>query len=118
MMLRFTKAQTAKLHRNWQAMQDARATGAAFDPEPVVKAFSPDASATWLIAAMDPDQHTGFGVCDLGLGFVEVGEIDMAELRALRGRLGLPVERDRWFRPDKSLWGYHRDGQVRGRLVT
>ena len=42
MMLRFTKAQTAKLHRNWQAMQDARATGAAFDPEPVVKAFTPD----------------------------------------------------------------------------
>lgn len=118
MTLRFTKAQTAKLLQNWQAMQDARETGAAFDPEPVVKAFTADASATWLIAAMDPDQRFAFGVCDLGLGFVETGEIDMAELRAIRGRLGLPVERDRWFRPDKSLRSYQRDGQVRGRLVT
>lgn len=114
----FTARELGRLNQGWMTLEAARRTGAAFDPTPVVKWFTPDASATWLVAAVDPEQRTAFGVCDLGLGFVEVGEIDMAELEALRGRLGLPVERDRWFRPDKSLWGYHRDGQARGRLVT
>jgi hypothetical protein len=39
-----------------------------------------------------------------GLGFVEIGDVDLTELRQLRGKLGLPVEIDRWFKPDQSLW--------------
>lgn len=114
----FTARQRDRLHRNWVALEQASRSGSSLDPMPVAKLFTPDAGATWLIAALSPDQSIAWGVVDLGLSFVETGEIDMLELRALRGRLGLPVERDRWFRPDKSLWGYQRDGQVIGRLVT
>ena len=30
---------------------------ADFDPAPVVKLFTPDAGATWLLTEIDPDDH-------------------------------------------------------------
>ena len=36
----------------------------------------------------------------LAVGFdAELGYFSLAELRRARGTLGLPIERDRWFRP-------------------
>jgi hypothetical protein len=42
----------------------------------------------------------------------------MAELRALRGPLGLPVERDEHFYADKRLSAYAEDARERRRIVT
>ena len=93
------------------------ATGEEIDPQPVVKLFTPDAGATWLLTELDPeDQDRAFGLCDLGLGSPELGYVSMSELAAVRGRLGLPVERDRHFRPDKSLSAYARDARAAGRI--
>jgi Protein of unknown function (DUF2958) len=37
------------------------------DPVPVVKLFTPDASATWLLTELDPDNPIlAFGLCCLG----------------------------------------------------
>ena len=45
-----------------------------FNPAPVVKLFTPDAGATWLLTEIDPDDHDhAFGLCDLGLGAPELG---------------------------------------------
>lgn len=118
MTFRLTKSQKTKLLRGWEGLQSARTDGAIFDPQPVVKLFTPDAGATWLLAAMSPDGTVGWGVADLGLGFVEVGDVDLTELRRLRGRLGLPVEIDRWFKPDRSTRTYQREGEAQGRLVA
>lgn len=118
MTFRLTKAQKTKLIGAWGRMDAARASGVTFDPLPVVKLFTPDASATWLLAAMSPNKTLAWGVADLGLGFVEIGEMNLDELRRLRGRLGLPVEIDRWFRPDRSLATYQREGQAAGRLTA
>jgi hypothetical protein len=39
---------------------------ADFDPLPVVKQFTPDAGATWLLTEIDPDDHdVATGLCDL-----------------------------------------------------
>lgn len=74
---------------------------------PVVKLFTPDAGATWLLTEIDPDDDDrAFGLCDLGQGFPELGYVSLAELRQVRGRLGLPVERDRFFEATKSLIDY------------
>jgi hypothetical protein len=36
------------------------------DPCPVVKLFTPDAAATWLLTEIDPDNRDiAFGLCDL-----------------------------------------------------
>ena len=89
-----------------------------FDPAPVVKLFTPDAGATWLLTEIDPDDHDhAFGLCDLGLGFPELGWVSLAEIAAVRGRLGLPVERDLHFQPQKRLSVYAREARSAGRIV-
>ncbi|EPD42366.1 MULTISPECIES: DUF2958 domain-containing protein [Delftia] len=90
-----------------------------FDPVPVVKLFTPDAGATWLLTEMDPDEHDHvFGLADLGLGTRELGWTSFSELASVRGRLGLPVERDLYFRAEKRLSAYSRDARLAGRIVV
>ena len=92
-----------------------------FDPAPVVKLFTPDAGATWLISELDPDDPEGeraFGLCDLGLGIPELGWVSLKELATVRGRLSLPVERDLYFRAEKRLTAYARDARLAGRIVV
>ena len=44
-----------------------RAAGLANDPLPVVRLFTPDAHATWLLTSLDPvDGDTAYGLIDLG----------------------------------------------------
>ncbi len=68
-------------------------------PEPVIKLFTPDAACTWFFSDYDPDSRMFFGLCDLGMGFPEMGYAHRDELEALRGGLGLPVERDLHWTP-------------------
>jgi len=59
-------------------------------PMPVVKLFTPDADATWLLGADRPpgDPDIAFGLCGLGMGLPELGCMRLSELAALRGMLG------------------------------
>jgi hypothetical protein len=94
-------------------------TDEGFDPSPVVKLFTPDADATWLLTEIDPDDEDHvFGLCDLGLGFPELGYVSLAELMTVRGRLGLPVERDLHFQADKAISAYAREARMAGRIVA
>ncbi len=90
-----------------------------FDPAPVVKLFTPDAGATWLLGAIDPeDGDLCFGLCDLGLGMPALGHVSLQDLATVRGRLGLPIERDLYFRAEKRLSTYARDARLAGRIVV
>lgn len=89
------------------------------DPAPVVKLFTPDAGATWLISECDlnePDRL--FGLCDLGLNHPELGYVSLAEIMEVRGQLGLPVERDLHFVADKPLSAYAEEARKHGRIVA
>jgi hypothetical protein len=91
----------------------------ANDHPPVVKLFTPDGAATWLISEVDPDDPDRlFGLCDLGLGFPELGYVSLAEIAALRGPLGLPVERDLYFIADQPLSVYADEAHAKGRIVA
>lgn len=104
----------ALLANGWRA-----AAGADIDPHPVVKLFTPDANATWLLTELDPGEpDLGFGLCDLGLGFPELGYVSLSELRALRGPLGLPVEADQGFVADRPLSNYAAVAQAAGRITA
>lgn len=86
---------------------------------PVVKLFTPDSGATWLLTEIDPDNtDIAFGLCDLGLGSPELGYVSLTELGAVRGRLGLPVEVDRHFRPGRPLSAYMAAARAAGRIVA
>jgi len=94
-------------------------TEEGFDPIPVVKLFTPDAGATWLLTFVDPSvPDHAFGLCDLGLGCPELGWLSLTEVAELRGPLGLPVERDVYFSAQKRLSAYARDARLAGRIVT
>lgn len=106
-------------HAQLLAQGQRSVTDASFDPEPVVKLFTPDAGATWLLTEIDPDDpDRAFGLCDLGQGYPELGYVSLAELQAVRGRCGLPVERDLHFKADKPISVYARDTRLVGRIAT
>ncbi|MCB9959713.1 MAG: DUF2958 domain-containing protein [Rhodospirillaceae bacterium] len=84
---------------------------------PVVKLFTPDASCTWLLTELDPDDHDiAFGLCDLGFGCPELGSVRLSELKAVRGKLGLPVERDLHFCPGKTIGDYADEARAAGHI--
>jgi hypothetical protein len=89
------------------------------DHFPVVKLFTPDAGATWLLSECDLDEPNQFyGLCDLGLNCPELGYVSLEEIMGVRGRLGLPVERDLHFVADKPLSAYADEARAKGRIVA
>ena len=99
----FTAAQLAQLEANAKHGNETGETR-----PPVVKYFTPWGSATWLIC--EAEKYEGdyilFGLCDLGVGFPEIGSVMLSDLQSLRGPLGLTVERDLHFTATKSLSEY------------
>ena len=96
----------------------AARTGDGSDFEPVIKLFTPDAGATWLITEIAEDGDTMFGLCDLGQGMPELGYVSLAEVKTIRGRLGLPVERDMHFKAKKSISAYAADARAAGGITV
>ncbi|PZO50470.1 MAG: transposase [Alphaproteobacteria bacterium] len=95
------------------------ARGEEIDPHPVVKLFTPDAGATWLLTELDPDDpDIAFGLCDLGLGFPELGSAHLSEIASVRGKLSLSVERDLYFQADRPLSAYAEEAREFGRIST
>ena len=90
--------------------------GNTVDFHPVVKLFTPDAGCTWLLTEIDPEnEDLAFGLCDLGMGYPEIGSVSLGEIAELRGKLGLPVERDLHFEAAKSLTAYAEEARLLGR---
>ena len=82
----------------------AAARGEQRDPLPVVRLFTPDAHATWLLTELDPaDSDTAFGLCDLGMGTPDLGHVRLSDLESICGPMNLPVERDLYFKPKRRL---------------
>ena len=57
-------------------------------------------------------------LCDLGLGCPELGWVSLAELATIRGRFGLPLERDLHFVADRPLSAYAAAAQAAGRIAA
>ena len=116
-----TSSLRASLNRQWKD-QDGRRP-------PVLKLFTPAGSATWLIHSVHPEEPDHlFGLCDLGMGFPELGYVSLAELESLRvpacivimGRdhhFSIEVERDLYFQPTHSLRAYAQAAAHEGRIT-
>lgn len=111
----FTKAEQEQMLKNGRQTQEDHIG----NHPPVVKLFMPDGPATWLLSEIDPeDPDFAFGLCDLGLGFPEMGYVSLSELAGIRGTLGLPIERDLHFSAEKDLMSYAEDAQSSGRIAV
>ena len=112
-----TKTLKYQLLCNWRASDEAGLDSPDF--QPVVKLFTPDAGATWLLTELNPaDEDTLFGLCDTGQGEPELGYVSLSELKTVRGRWGLPIERDLHFHPNKTLSQYAEMARQARRIVT
>jgi len=69
-----------------------------------VKLFNPCGGQTWYLTEYDPETQTAFGFCDLGMGFPELGYVNIQELEELRvPPFGLRIERDRYWNHKTTL---------------
>ena len=111
-MQTFTKAQKAQLLKN----HNDQLPEGGVDFKPVVKLFTcVRGNSTWLLTEMD-EHGIAFGLCDLGLGFAELGSVDINELAELMGPF---LERDLHFTPTKTLSQFTADARAAGgRIVT
>jgi hypothetical protein len=95
----------------------ARAAGQDTDPLPVVRLFTPDAHATWLLASLDPtDGDTAYGLIDLGIGMPALGTVKLSDLASIVGPRKQPVMRDRYFQPTRRLSEYVRLAEEDGSI--
>lgn len=69
------------------------------DPVIIAKFFTPDGGWTWYASEYNEEDQIFFGYV---VGpFPEWGAFALDELQKIRGVLGLPVERDRFFEPKR-----------------
>lgn len=93
------------------------ACGEQCDPLPVVKLFTLDAHATWLLTELDPDDgDTAFGLIDLGMGTPQLGHVRLSVLEGIRGPRNLAVVRDLHFTPKRRLSEYARLAEADGSI--
>ncbi|WP_274630805.1 DUF2958 domain-containing protein [Arvimicrobium flavum] len=104
-----------QLLENGRAMARLACTPDEPDFQPLIKLFTPDAGCTWLLTELDPeDPDIAVGLCDLGLGCPELGSVRVSELEALRGKLGMPVERDLHFVARQTISQYAAEASRQG----
>jgi len=114
------KAQRERMLAN--GWRNAELTVKDQEPEdfrPVVKLFCPWSGATWLLTELDPeDPDIAFGLCDLGMGFPELGRVSLTEVQAVVGPGGLRIERDIHFKPEKTLQAYADEAREHRRIIA
>lgn len=94
------------------------AGGGDHDPHPVVKLFTPDGHATWLLTELDPeDGDTAYGLCDIGIGMPELGTVRISDLASIVGPLKLPIECDLYFTAKRTLSEYARLAHMNGSII-
>ena len=93
------------------------------DRKPYLKLFG-GSSATWLISeiesgSIEEGNAIFFGLCDLGAGYPEMGSVAMQDLASVKfPPFDLPIERDLYFTPNKTLMEYWEDSRTRGAIVA
>lgn len=112
---------TKEIERHLRAngVLNANLSGEAIDYKPVVKFFAGGA-ATWLITEIvdEGEDMNGdhdlimFGLCDLGMGFPEMGNVSLNEMKSVR------VERDRNWTANKTLTEYADAAREAGKIVS
>lgn len=99
-----TKALREKLIKNYnENVAKSAESGETIDFKPVVKFFNPCGAATWYLTELDPNTNDMFGLCDLGMGYPELGYVNLDELASLKVGFGLGIERDILWKADKTL---------------
>jgi len=91
------KLLTKEIEEKLPALYSQESKGA--DAIAQVKFFDPVGSYTWYATEFDPNEKLFFGLVDGD--FQEFGYFSLEELESYRGPLGLGIERDKYFAPQR-----------------
>lgn len=84
---------------------------------PHLKLFNPVGSGTWLVSEIESGSVEDGTAILFGLAHIhepEMGSFSLSELTSMRLPLGLSIERDRSWRPTKTLVEYAQDARSQG----
>lgn len=113
-----TQSQQKQLIENGIRQQRVKGTRREIDFLPVVRLFNPCGAGTWLLTEIEPGtDNIAWGLADLGCECPEFGTIDLDELRAHKGPLGLGIERDLYWSPRAPISEYVKLSSAAGRIV-
>lgn len=109
---------TADERADLLANGEARAAGQSIDPLPVVRLFTPDAYATWLLVSLDSaDGDTAYGLINSGIVVPALGTVKLSDLASIVGPSQQPVMRDRYFQPARRVSEYLRLAEENGSIT-
>jgi hypothetical protein len=111
----FSAVELALLQSNHDTNEEARLLdGNTVDFQPVVKWFDSFGMASWLITEVDPDQCLAFGLCDLGMGFPEMGSVSIDEITSIQIYGNPRIVKDKHWSATQSLTQYASDARNAG----
>ena len=93
-MMILTKAIKEKLIANHKKQIEGKTH---YEFKAVLKLFNPTGIGTWYLSELDPETNMAFGLCCLTEK--ELGYVNLDELLSFKGRMGLGIERDKFFTP-------------------
>lgn len=89
------------------------------DHPPAVKLHLPWTGCVWLLSEIDPeDPDIAFGLCDLGLGFPELGNVSLSELQSITFMEDIGVEQDPQFTGDFPMSVYAAAARANQAITT
>jgi len=75
-------------------------------------------NCTWLLSELDSEYpDIAFGLCDLGMGFPELGNVSLSELEHAQGFMRL-LERDLFFEGNFPMSVYARAARAHEHIIT
>lgn len=87
------------------------------DPQPVVHLYLPGSSHQWLLTEIHTEDDVAFGLCDLGMGFPELGYVDLREVLATAWSVDIEPRCNLAFRPVAPLSVYAEQARRAQRIV-
>ena len=87
------------------------------DPQPVVHLYLPGSSHQWLLTEIHTEDDVAFGLCDLGMGFPELGYVDLREVLAAAWSVDIEPRCNLAFRPVAPLSVYAEQARSAQRIV-
>ncbi|GAA4457896.1 DUF2958 domain-containing protein [Rurimicrobium arvi] len=89
------------------------------DHTPVVRLFVANTSMVWLLNELDPERPSeAFGLCDLGMGFPELGYLDLEGVSEVCSRNQFSLERDLHFNGKYPMSVYAEAARQQQRITT
>ena len=102
-----------------QLIENGRVANLDKDNVPVAMLTLPFSPCVWLLSELDPDNpDIAFGLCDLGMGFPELGYVSISEIQSVHDPVfKMAVYNNPLFKADYPMSAYAAAARAHGEIV-